>query len=271
MKARPSCEQYEKLYGVFGLRIHVVRLRLGNAVLELTENVAANQRGRVVPRDSRSNDRWFQHIAIITTDIGRAYQRLREHKVHHASTSPQRLPEWNTNAGGIQAFYFRDPDDHVLEVIQFPAGKGDTKWHGRSELFPGIDHTAIVVADTDQSLWFYRDLLGFKIVGGSENYGTEQAHLNNVPGAHLRITTLASPAGGPKIELLQYLEPTDGRAYPSDARPNDIFHWQTTIAASDWNAIARQCSECCRAGGLTDHALLVRDPDGHATLVVKEQ
>lgn len=41
------------------------------------------------------------------------------------------------------------------------------------ELFLGIDHTAIVVSKADASLRFYRDLLGLKVVGESENYGVE--------------------------------------------------------------------------------------------------
>jgi hypothetical protein len=40
------------------------------------------------------------------------------------------------------------------------------------------------------------------IAGKSENYGTEQEHLNNVFGAHLRITALRG-TGGPGIELLE--------------------------------------------------------------------
>ena len=63
-------ESYEKLLGVFGLRARIVTLRLGDETIELTEYLTP--RGRVVPRDSRSNDRWFQHIAIVTSDIDRA-------------------------------------------------------------------------------------------------------------------------------------------------------------------------------------------------------
>src|SRR5437762_1956632 len=124
-------EQYEHLYGIFGMRARIVQLQLGGETIELTEFLTP--RGRLIPRESRSNDRWFQHIAIVTTDMDRAYQRLRQNKVHHASTGPQRLPDWNPNAGGIQAFYFRDPDDHNLEIISFPPGKGDPKWQGKSD------------------------------------------------------------------------------------------------------------------------------------------
>ena len=83
-----------------------------------------------------------------------------------------------------------------------PAGKGAARWHQKtSRLFLGIDHTAIVVGDTEASLGFYRDRLGLEVVGESENYGTEQEHLNNVFGAHLRITTLHAHSG-PGIEFL---------------------------------------------------------------------
>lgn len=67
--------------------------------------------------------------------------------------------------------------------LQFPEGKGDAKWQRKDRLFLGIDHTAIVVSNTEASLKFYRDVLGLHIAGTSENYGTEQEHLNNVFGA----------------------------------------------------------------------------------------
>jgi catechol 2,3-dioxygenase-like lactoylglutathione lyase family enzyme len=262
-------ESYEKLLGVFGLRARIVTLKLGDETIELTEYLAP--RGRVVPRDSRSNDRWFQHVAIVTTDIDRAYQRLREHKVRHASTGPQTLPDWNPNAGGIKAFYFHDPDGHVLEIIQFPPGKGDPRWQSesnRGKLLLGIDHTAIVVADTGASLRFYQDALGMKIVGRSENWGSEQEHLNNVFGARLRITTLMAPSGGPGVELLEYLAPHDGRPYPSDAKPNDLFHWHTVLAVRDSRDVAKRVRNAGPADGSS--AFLARDPDGHALLFTQE-
>jgi catechol 2,3-dioxygenase-like lactoylglutathione lyase family enzyme len=224
-------EEYERLEGVFGLRIRVVRLKLGQEMIELTEYLAP--KGKPVPADSRSNDRWFQHVAIITSDMERAYQWLRQNKVRHASSGPQRLPDWNKNAGGIKAFYFKDPDEHTLEILQFPPDKGLEKWRRPSDrLFLGIDHTAIVVGDTDVSLRFYRDLLGMKVAGESENYGPEQERLNNVFGARLRITALRA-ASGPGIELLEYLAPRDGRPAPLDFGANDLAHWQTQLIIKD--------------------------------------
>jgi catechol 2,3-dioxygenase-like lactoylglutathione lyase family enzyme len=221
-------DDVERVAGVFGLRARVARLVLGTEALELTEYLAP--RGRSIPEDSRSNDRWFQHVAIVVSDMDRAYARLREHRVEHASSGPQTLPLTNPNAGGIRAFYFKDPDHHVLEVIWFPEGKGDPRWQAPTErLFLGIDHTAIVVADTRASLAFYHDALGLAVAGTSENHGTEQEHLNNVFGARLAITTLRARSG-PGVELLEYLSPRDGRPYPADARANDRVHWHTAIA-----------------------------------------
>ncbi|HSA93656.1 MAG TPA: VOC family protein [Terriglobales bacterium] len=273
-------DDYEHLQGVFGLRMRVVRLRLGDEFIELTEYLAP--KGRPIPVDSRSNDRWFQHVAIIVRDMDAAYRRLREFKVEHASTGPQRLPDWNPNAGGIKAFYFKDPDGHPLEILEFPAGKGDPKWHRPSDrLFLGIDHTAIVVWNTDETLKLYRTLMGMRVVGESENYGPEQERLNNVFGARLRITALRA-ASGPGIELLEYLSPRDGRPFPLDEKANDLVHRQTRLVTLDAEAAAR----LLRGGHVAfvssgvislpkaetgyRRALLVRDGDGHVLEVAEK-
>ena len=267
-------ENYEHLEGVFGARVRVVRMKLGEESIELTEYLAP--KGRPVPVDSRSNDRWFQHIAIIVSDMDKAYAWLRQSKVEHASSGPQRLPDWNKNAAGISAFYFKDPDGHPVEVLQFPPDKGADKWRRLTDkLFLGIDHTAIVVWDTDSSVKFYRDLLGMQVAGESENYGTEQEHLNNVFGAHLRITALRG-SSGPGIELLEYLAPRDGRPFPLDEHANDVVHRQTVLLTRDAEAAARRLATSratfVSSGVVANQtgqlgfskALVVRDPDGHA-------
>ena len=264
--------RYELLEGVFGARMHVVQLRLGAETIELTEYLAPA--GRPVPADLRPNDLLFQHVAVIVSDMDKAYARLRKYNVEHASTGPQRLPDWNPNAGGIRAFYFRDPDRHFLEILQFPGGKGLDRWHQTDRLFLGIDHTAIVVSDTDQSLRFYRDALGMTLAGESENYDTEQEHLNGVFGARLRITALRAEQG-PGIELLEYLAPRDGRPMPADLKSNDVAHWQTTLITGApgraldlitlrlFALVSPDAVELPTADLGLRRALLVRDPDGH--------
>src|SRR5438874_1271727 len=48
--------EYEHLEGVFGLRMRTARMQLGDEFIELTEYLAS--KGRPIPPDSRSNDRW---------------------------------------------------------------------------------------------------------------------------------------------------------------------------------------------------------------------
>ncbi len=117
---------YESLKGLFGIRYKRVRLRLGDEEIELTDFLTTG--GRAIPQDSRSNDLWFQHIAIVVSNMDSAYARLRAYHVTHVSTGPQTLPETIPAAAGVKAFYFHDPDGHNLELIYFPPGKGDTKW-----------------------------------------------------------------------------------------------------------------------------------------------
>jgi catechol 2,3-dioxygenase-like lactoylglutathione lyase family enzyme len=273
-------EAYEHLEGVFGVRMRVVQLQLGNEVLELTDYLTPE--GKPIPSDSRSNDRWFQHLAIVVSDMDQAYQHLRQNKVQYVSTAPQRLPDYLPAAAGIEAFYFRDPDGHNLELIHFPPGKGDPKWQApTNQLFLGIDHTAIAVSNTPDSLAFYRDALGLRLAGESENYGPEQEHLNNVFGAHLRISGLRAPAG-PGIEFLDYLAPHDGRLLPPDTHTNDLVQWQTTLVVQNADAAAQRLQSIgyelisSRVVQMPDASLgfskgfLVRDPDGHIMRIVQK-
>ena len=271
---------YERLQGLFGLRARIVRMKLGEEFIELTEYLTP--KGRPVPVDSRSNDRWFQHIAIIVSDMDKAYQWLRQNRVRYASTEPQTLPEWNRNAAGIKAFYFKDPDEHALEILWFPPGKGDPRWQRQKQsLFLGIDHTAIVISDTQASLHFYRDTLGMKQVGESENYGTEQEHLNNVFGARLRITALRA-GSGPGVEFLEYITPRDGRPYPADSRASDLISWQTNFISNDVHDAdirLRASGATLIAPGAVDlprgetgfrAAISARDPDGHIVRLLQK-
>jgi catechol 2,3-dioxygenase-like lactoylglutathione lyase family enzyme len=169
-----------------------------------------------------------------------------------------------------------------LEIIYFPQGKGDPRWQQKTDkLFLGIDHTAIVVSNTQNSLKFYRDILGLKLAGESMNYGPEQEHLNNVAGARLHISGLRALAG-PGIEFLEYLAPRDGRPAPRDTRANDLWHWQTTPSTASAASAARSL----RGGNgrmvspgvavIPDNnfgfkkGFLARDPDGHGLQFVEK-
>lgn len=233
-----------------------IRLALGSECVELREHEA--MRGRPIESGARSNDLGFQHMALVVRDMDQAYAKLHAARVRQTSPEPQRIPGWNTAAAGIRALYFRDPDGHDLELIWFPAGKGDPRWQAPSErLFLGIDHTAIAVGDTPRSVAFYRDRLGLRIAGESENYGPEQERLNGVFGSRVRITGLRARRGI-GIELLEYLSPADGRPARADVQPNDLAFWVTTVQVEDPRALGVAAGD------------LLRDPDGHALRLEKD-
>src|SRR5271167_4932131 len=274
-----SGPEIDQLYGVSRAHIRVVDLKLGDESIELMQFLGAA--AAPVRADARSNDLSFQHVAIIVSDMTRAYEVLRQNHVHYISSYPQTLPEWNPNAAGIKAFYFQDPDGHPLEVLQFPAGKGDPKWQqANGKLFLGIDHTAIAVSNTDASLGFYCTLLGMRVTGESDNYGFEQEHLNNVFGAHLRITGLRS-GSGIGVEFLQYITPRDGSPASAHASPTDIDHRETVIVVDDLVSLDAQLhvhnfsgvsvKQIAHSGLLLNasQAELVRDPDGHFLLLLQ--
>src|SRR4030095_1932636 len=269
--------EYEHLEGIFGLRMRVVRMQLGDEFIELTDYLTAG--GRRIPEDAKSNDLIFQHIAIVVSDMDKAYQHLRKFNVEHVSTAPQTLPKSIPAAEGIKAFYFHDPDNHNLELIFFPKGKGQPKWQvNNGRLFLGIDHTAIGVSNSDESHKFYGGMLGLDRVGDSRNKGIEQEHLNNVEGASLHITGYRV-VEGPGIEFLQYLVPGPGKNYPVDSRADDTWHWQTTLLVDDaeklysefhnvrYKFISKQLVQFQSPTGKYSKGFIVRDPDGHAVLI----
>ncbi|MBS1598780.1 MAG: VOC family protein [Bacteroidetes bacterium] len=268
-------EVYERLEGIFGLHMRVVRMQLGDEFIELTDYLTAG--GRNIPEDMHSNDLAFQHIAIVVSDMDKAYAHLRKYNVEHISTSPQTLPASIAPAAGVKAFYFHDQDNHSLELIYFPKGKGQPKWQqNNGNIFLGIDHTAIGISNTDNSLHFYQDILGIVRKGDSWNKGIEQEHLNNVEGASLHITGLRT-AAGPGIEFLQYIQPGVGKPYPADTRADDIWYWQTELIVDDAQSVYNRLqADGYRfvSNGIVEmndrrhsKAFIVKDPDGHAMLV----
>jgi catechol 2,3-dioxygenase-like lactoylglutathione lyase family enzyme len=258
----------------------VVRLQLGDEFIELTDYLTTG--GHSIPEDQKSNDLFFQHLAIVVSDMDKAYQHLKNHNVEHVSTAPQTLPKSIPAAEGIKAFYFHDPDNHNLELIYFPKGKGQAKWQSarlrnNGKIFLGIDHTAIGVSSTENSHGFYSDILGIERKGDSWNKGMEQEHLNNVEGASLHITGYRA-AQGPGIEFLQYIIPGPGKLYPADSRADDLWHWQITLIVNDAENLYQRFKTMNadfiskelviqQHNNITTKSFIVRDPDGHAILI----
>ncbi|WP_445626197.1 VOC family protein [Nostoc sp. DSM 114167] len=274
-------QDYSDLGGVTGTTIRIVTLRLGDEPIELMEYL--NIQGKPIPSDSQSNDLWFQHLAIVVSDMDRAYTHLRSFPIEPISVAPQTIPPENKASGGVRAFKFKDPDGHDLELIWFPPDKGQDKWHQNSHsLFLGIDHSAIAISNTEQSLHFYCNLLGMQIDSRSLNWGATQSRLDNLPGAEVKITALRPVQDGVGIELLDYIVPEKGRPIPSDWKSCDIAHIQIELVVNNLEQFVDKLRRnkvqfiSSRIVQFSDRSFpyrqgyLVKDPDGHAILLIAE-
>lgn len=269
----------DTIVGIFGTRIRRATLQLGDEKIDLEQYLSPA--GQPLPVDSQAHDLWFQHFAVVVRDMDAAYAQLSRQPFQAISNAPQTLPELNRAAAGIRAYKFKDPDGHPLELLYFPPGKGNPKWQRPgNELFLGIDHSAITVASTERSARFWVDLLGLTVAGGSLNTGPTQEHLDGAFGAVVRVTGLRPQnPDGPGLEFLQYLTPSGGRAAPLGTRPNDIAHARVVLEVDDLdrlvdalsvnNAVFVSPRPVRLEGALNARGLIVKDPDGHAVMLVQ--
>lgn len=212
-------------------------LALGETRLDILK-----AQGKPYPADVPAWSPLFQHIAVATSDMDAAMNRLRsvEGWRRISVNGPEQLP---ANTGGVTAFKFRDPEGHPLELISFPDEPPSTS------LFLRIDHSAISVGDTSQSEAFYRR---FGLTAGSRslNEGVEQERLDDVAQAKVDVTALDFPSeAGPHIELLCYHGAFDPTV--SWAEIHDVAATRLMMLAPD------------------EPPGLLRDPDGHLVEIVR--
>ena len=233
--------------GLPGTVAEEVVMRLGRDEVAL---VRLAPPGRPYPAGSRSDDLWFQHLAIVVDDMEAAHASvLAQGGAQPVSQGgPQTLPPVD---GSVRAWKFRDPDGHPLELLWFPVGRGRAVWRQRpaGSVFLGIDHSALAVSRSAKGLRFYRRL-GFKVTARSRNAGPAQSRLDSLPGTRLCVFGLRpTSADGPGLELLAYQPP--GRS-ACGVHPGDI--------AADWTTVAWP-----RTIGALPRCM--RDPDGHILLL----
>jgi catechol 2,3-dioxygenase-like lactoylglutathione lyase family enzyme len=241
-----------------------VTLRLGGTTVAL---IRADPPGRSYPAAVPGWSPLFQHVAIVVSDMAAAYSHLSAQRGWTAisTAGPEPLP---AASGGVTAFKFHDPEGHPLELIAFPRGRAPSVWqraHG-AEMFLGIDHSAISIADTTRSVAFY-ERLGFVRTGGSLNRGIEQDRLDRISGAQVAVTAMSLPEHPtPHVELLCYAGTFD-RDAPLQA-VNDIAATRLVLGVDDAaavRAIGQRFEDTvvppARQGGYA--GAMLRDPDGH--------
>ena len=132
------------------------------------------------------------------------------------------------------------------------------------------DHTGITVSNLERSLAFWRDVLGFELSHTAHQTGELAREITGVAGAEIKLAVLKA-SGGHKIELLEYLAPSDRKHV--DLRPCDVGSAHVAllvddldavlnaIAASGWKA-AGQPQTLKTGPNAGKRVVYVRDPDG---------
>ena len=271
-----SGDEASYLYGVPNAQVRIVSLELGQESIRLMQFL--NSQSRPVPEDSKSNDLWFQHFAIIVSDMDKAYQQLQKFSFTPISPEPQTLPN------DIEAFKFRDADGHPLELLKFPSGLGPDHWQEKDKLFLGMDHSAISIASTERSLALYRDILGLTHQGSATNIGIKQETMDNLFSAKVIVTSLTPATGRLGVEFLDYLTPPGARPFSLDQKTSDLVHMHFELRVDDIDAAVEALEDAPASMGIQfvspkvidlpdvlpfRRAVLWRGPDGHNVLLVQ--
>jgi catechol 2,3-dioxygenase-like lactoylglutathione lyase family enzyme len=221
-----------------------VTLGLGRQIIEILQ---FDEPGRAYPQALSPIDNSFQHLALVVTDIDAAWRRLSRLPDWTAMTAggPQCLPP---STGNVKAFKFRDPEGHPLEFLEFPAGRRPAYWStSSSDLFLGIDHSALSVSDVEASLGFYR-AFGLRVAARTLNHGAEQARLDGIVDPQVDVIALEPATATPHVELLHYR--TTAPRHPVTLHSNDLAATRLVM-----EAVGDLDSNSCGS--------LLRDPDGH--------
>jgi catechol 2,3-dioxygenase-like lactoylglutathione lyase family enzyme len=166
-----------------------------------------------------------------------------------------------------RSVFVRDPDGFLLELAGIqPLPPSDAP--ANSNVVGG--HIGITIADTDQTLKFYHDVLGLDIKPAAPAFATNKtiASLIDAPGAQWRISTGHVP--GSPVEL-EFLEFKDVKRTPVRWNNPDIGSPTVSVQVKDVQAamdavkngggsVYTQGGEPVKLGQRL--AVFVRDPNG---------
>ena len=133
------------------------------------------------------------------------------------------------------------------------------------------DHTGMTVSNLERALAFWRDVLGFELSHTAHQTGKMAREITGVAGAEIKLAVVKAP-GGHKIELLEYLAPTDRKKHVN-LRPCDVGSVHVALIVDDLDAILSAINasgwkpagkpQTLRSGpNAGKRVVYVRDPDG---------
>ena len=157
--------------------------------IELLQFVAPPAIG---PRARRPNNQYgLTHLAFYVDDMDATADKIRTAGGHVFEHTRATFAQGQTTM-----MYCTDPDGARIELMYNPAAPGR------------FSHSGICITDSDASMRFYRDAIGF---GEAENFALDNHSswldiVNELPGVKLRAQMMRSPEGN-TLELLKMTSP----------------------------------------------------------------
>ena len=125
--------------------------------------------------EPRAGER-LNHVAIYTDDA----DRMRAYLASKGVGVPEKVGKGQT---GNKNFNIKDPDDHILEIVEYQPDSMTSKDTGQhmpdTRVSTHIMHAGFLVGDLDKSMEFYRGVLGFsEFWRGSAGSGNSLSWVN---------------------------------------------------------------------------------------------
>jgi catechol 2,3-dioxygenase-like lactoylglutathione lyase family enzyme len=166
-----------------------------------------------------------------------------------------------------RSVFVRDPDGFMLELAEIQPLPATTASADGNIIGARIGET---IQDTDQTLKFYHDVLGFETKPAPAAYATDKtiAALIDAPGAHWRISSAKIPGSPVAFELLEFKDVSRRPFHlrvPDAGSPAVSIHVKNVEAtmkavAAGGGSIVTRGGEPVRLGSMT--GVFVRDPNG---------
>lgn len=180
-----------------------------------------------------------------------------------------------TPNGSLHIVFLQDPDGFVLELIEGSPGPGDASGG------PVISGSTFepTVADSEESVQFYNELLGFDFtLGASFNTNQQMAATAGAPGASFRQSTATIPGTSVPITLIEF---DDIERKTLSGRTQDPGTTVLQLLVRDVTALTKKLSEAgvpvVTTGGVPVEVApglkisIVRDPNNMLLELVERQ
>jgi len=262
--AQPLNEDLSKFTDTHGAKFRNAMFHIPGAALdlELTEFTGTAVK-KAVPR---MQDPGAATLVLTVRDIQPALEGVKKYGGSVLSIGGQPM-KIGGEASKSRSVFVRDPDGFMLELASIQPLPKTTAPAASNIIGARIGET---IKDTDQTMKFYHDVLGFETKPAPPDFQTDAtiASLINAKGAHWRISSAKVPGSDISFELLEFKDVPRKDFAPHVPDPGspavsihvkDVESTMKAVAAGGGSIVTRG-GEPVKLGPAA--GVFVRDPNG---------